>query len=162
MRKNLSGQSLIEVIFAVGAAGIILTAIASTVLTSLGATNQSKNQNLASQYAQEGMDIIRNMRDADYGAFLAKNGTYCLNEGEVDLQATFCIKPNVKEYYREVEFDNDPGCGTGTANGIPYTITKVNVIVSWSDIKCTSPADLYCHNVTLSNCFSDFNRVAAP
>jgi Tfp pilus assembly protein PilW len=153
MRIRSKGQSLLELVIALGAASIILTAIAVSVLSSLGATNQSKNQNLASQYAQEAMDTVRNLRDADYAEFSTKSGMYCLNEGETEL-LTSCPTPNVKTYYRQVEFDTSTGCGSG--------ITKVIVTVSWSDTKCTDPSDQYCHKTILSNCFSDFNRVTAP
>ena len=60
------GQSLFEVVFAVGIAGLIVTGIVSLANRTLGNSNTSRDRSLASRYAQDMTDCLRELRDEDF------------------------------------------------------------------------------------------------
>lgn len=62
--KKQRGQTLLETLLALGVCVIILSAITVIVISSLNSTQFTKRQNLASQYAQEGMEVVRKIRDS--------------------------------------------------------------------------------------------------
>ncbi|MBI3069818.1 MAG: hypothetical protein HYY87_00750, partial [Candidatus Levybacteria bacterium] len=57
--KVQKGQTLIEVLLALGTAVVVLSATVVAVLSALNNAQFSKNQSLATQYAQEGMEVMR-------------------------------------------------------------------------------------------------------
>lgn len=166
MIKNGTGQSLIEVLISLSIATAVLSAITVAVVYSLRNTNFSKNQNLATQYASEGMEVIRQIRDTkssldDY------NGGYCLpqdattvdlisippcgqNVGPKDIGST-----NNYIYSREVIIARPPvaECGSGA------TTYKVTVKVSWWDNACGDTSN-FCHKTHLISCLSDSSNTS--
>lgn len=157
--RNLqAGQSLIEALLALAFAVVIITAVVIAVITSLNNTTFTKNQNLASQYAQEGIDIARNMRDSSYAEFkaLPNNKSYCAGaDGKLSTDS-FCT---VDGFERRVFLDHTgldekgiPRCQAGSS--------FVASIVSWIDSKCTGSTA--CHSVQLDSCFADPNRAFGP
>lgn len=147
MGKNTSeekGQTLIEILVAMSAAIVILTAISVTISSSLNNANYSKNQTLATKYAQEGMEIVRQIRDSNYVVFANYNGTYCLAKGQYAFGGS-CSSPNVDNFIRIVQIQ--PAvvpCGANTA--------LVSVVVSWTDGKCRR--GVYCNKVQQDSCLS--------
>lgn len=151
------GQTLIEALIAMGAAAMIIFAIAVVVITSVSNSDFSKNQNLATHYAQQGIDILRNQSESDWTSFLTNAGTFCLAEGVTDLgpPVTNCNTPNIDNFFvREVTITQASASCSNNA--------KVAVDVSWSDGKCTSASNLYCHSVLLDTCLANINSVSAP
>lgn len=156
--KAQDGQTLIEVLLALGTAVVVLSATVVAVLSALNNAQFSKNQNIATQYAQQGMEVMRNMRNSDWTLFSSyATGQYCLNQNSTDLSGRNrtiqgCAGgsspngQNVDIYARRVDIaKNVSECGgLGT--------TKVTVSVSWSSNKCTDPGNLYCHKVELVSC----------
>src|SRR5260221_11589392 len=78
--KNQHGQTLIEVLLSMAVATIIITAITFAVINSLKNSQFSKNQTLATQYTQQGLEIIRSMRYSNYAAYIGTSGIYCLDD----------------------------------------------------------------------------------
>ncbi len=151
----MKGQTIIEVLVALGAAVVVVTAIAIVVISAINNTQYSKNQNLATQYAQQGMEILRQIRDSTYATFNTYNGTYCLDKDQTVLGGTVvdCTTPNVDSYIRKVVIEkSSPGCGN--------VITKVTVQVSWTDEKCTSGS--YCHAIETTTCMGPADVVPTP
>lgn len=151
------GQTLIEVIVALGAAVIVITAITVVVINALSNVQFSKNQNSATQYAQEGLEIVRRLRDTNYPALVALDGVHCVGEEQnwVSGIAT-CETRNIEStYVRQIEIDSSAPieCSDGT---------QVTSIVKWADGKCTDRSNLYCHEVRLVSCLSDFLTVPTP
>lgn len=164
----MKGQTLIEVLLALGTAVVVLSATVVAVLAALNNAQFSKNQNIATQYAQQGMEVMRNMRNSNWSEFntLCAAGaicSYCLGEGDTFLDSddgrsgsvpNGCSRtglpspnPNIRDIYvRQVDIGEDVSikCGTGT--------TKVTVSVSWASNKCTETSNLYCHKVELVSC----------
>ena len=153
---NPKGQTLIEALIALGAAVVIISAIAVVVITSVSNSDFSKYQNLATQYAQQGIDIMRSQSESDWTSFTVKAGTFCLSKGTANLGApvTNCNTPNVDNFFvREVIITQASASCQGSA--------KVAVDVSWSSGKC-SASNLYCHSVLLDTCLANINSVSAP
>ena len=158
-KRSEGGQTLIEVLLALSASVLILSAIVVIVITSLSGTQFTKNQNLANQYAQEGIEIIRRIRDSGgWTGFSAIDGRYCLSGGTTSLppSSPSCTTPNIgTDFIRQIDIgaahsDCPPG-GAGP-NG-----SKVASIVSWSDGKCPASNE-YCHKVELISCFYNVNQ----
>ena len=148
------GQSLIEALVALGAAVLVVSAITISVITALNNVQYTKNQNLAAQYAQQAMEIMRQTSSSNWTLFSSyPTGTYCLDEGTSLLRAadpatSFCGQ-NYGIFVREVDIKPN---ATKCVGGI-LTI----VIVSWSDSKCTDTSNTYCHSVELDSCFDNVN-----
>ncbi|MBI4096647.1 MAG: hypothetical protein HY425_02920 [Candidatus Levybacteria bacterium] len=164
-QKSLqSGQTLLEILLAFSVSVLVLSAIVIGVTGSLNNANYTKNQNLANSYAQEGMAVVRQIRDSSWENFFnmtdAKN--YCLPSSNI-LAANFspdCIttgdgKVGIFERSVVIYHDSDD-CPNKKMPG-----TQVTVKVAWSDSKC-STENLYCHNVKLISCFSNIDEREEP
>lgn len=155
--KKQKGQTLVEALVALGIAVTIVSAIVVVVLSSLSNSQFSKEQNLANHYAQEGMEVVRRIRNQSWDNFLSLNSTYyCLSSGSITLSQKDLngCGQNIGVFVREVEIQHDaPSCNEAS---------EVNVIVSWSDGKCTDANDTFCHKVSLVSCFANNNSISAP
>lgn len=154
---NQKGQSLVEALVALAAAAVIVSAIAVAVITSVNNSDFSRNQNLATQYAQEGIEVLRNLSQTDWVNFSTFAGTYCLAQDSTTLttpSGSGCTQ-NVSSYYiRQVTIT--PVSGNCSGN------TKILVSVSWSDGKCTSSSNPFCHKVVLDSCLANINSTTLP
>ena len=72
------GQSLLEVMVALAAASMIIAAVVGAVVSALNNENMGQVKIKPLQYAQEGLDIMRNSSQADWNVFMLQIGTYCL------------------------------------------------------------------------------------
>lgn len=77
--SNYKGQSLFEVIFAIGITALVLVGALSLSTTSVRNSNFSKNNSLATKYAQEGMEWIREQRDSSWSNLTSHPGTSCIS-----------------------------------------------------------------------------------
>jgi type II secretory pathway pseudopilin PulG len=112
--KLYSGQSLFEVVVAVGIIAVLIAAIAGLATSSIRNTTFSKNNSLATRYTQEASEWLRSQRDTDWVAFHASaqaSAIYCLttlslaNPGVCDLNDTLdAIAQTI--IFREVSFSN--------------------------------------------------------
>ena len=151
---NQKGQSLIEAISALAIIAIIITAIAVAVTTSLSNAKFNQDETLATKFAQQGSELIRQIRDANYAGFKTINGNYCLAKDQTTLGSSQsnCTSANVDNYVRSVQVEQIPGCATNVA--------KVTVNVAFKDAKCAIGA--FCHVITNTSCLSTVNPVQAP
>ena len=153
-KKNEKGQSLIEALVALGAAVLVVSAISVTVISALNNVQYTRDQNIAGQYAQESIEVMRQMSLSNWTQFSSYNQVrYCMAAGPAPLTTVDPITNscglNDSGFQREVDIEqNSAQCQGG---GL------VTAIVSWGDSKCTDPNNTYCHNVTLSSCFSNIN-----
>lgn len=134
MGVKSSGQSLLEVLVALSVLLIVLSAITAIVLSSLTEAEYSKNVNLATQYAQEGMEFARGR-----GNF-QPNDQFCLGANSTFVSG-LCGAANLGIFKREVTVDTS-GCGA--------RLRKVTVTVSWSDGRCGNTP--FCHKVPITSC----------
>lgn len=152
------GQTLIEVLVALGAAVAVLFGITIAVISSLNNARFTQNQNLANKYAAAGMEIVRQLRDSSSsGLSKYSNIYYCLGQdGKLAPKDITCQQNVGVVFVREVKLEqNSSSCGGET--GVLSTI-----LVSWSDSVCTSGSNIYCHQVKLISCFSNPATISVP
>jgi len=146
------GQTLIETLAAVAILSIVVSAIGIVMTTSLNNATFDQDQTLATKYAQQGSEIVQQIRDDSYATFQSYGGTYCLAKGQTALGATAtCTTPNFDNFIRSVEIQQN-GCGNNVA--------QVTVTVSFIDGKCA--AGVYCHKQTVESCLSTVNPIQMP
>lgn len=183
--RSHAGQTLIEVLVGLSAAVVVISAITVTVISSLNNTEYGRDQNLATHYSQEGIEIIRNMRDQNIASIAQSSipdGNYCLANGcsalvddtsKSNSPASYCgpriglrCGQNIDNFVREITIEhNSSTCnGNGPTNApTPTTpLVKVTVITYWGDTKCTDSNNQFCHSVLLTSCLSDFTVVPTP
>lgn len=76
------GQSLLELVVGVSMIAAVITALAITTTYSLRNTQFSKNQSLATKFAQENMEKVRTIKSANYG-ICVQNVTPCKTWEEI-------------------------------------------------------------------------------
>lgn len=158
IKKRDCGQMLIEILVAMGTAVVIISAITVTVISALNNAQFSKNQNLATQYAQQGMEVVRKIRDSDWSLFSSySTGDYCLDKGSTVLRQMVLVDcgQNVDTFVRQIDIEK-------SSSDCSNSQTKITVSVSWSDSKCTTGDNLYCHSIQLVSCLSDVKVVPSP
>lgn len=163
-QKGNSGQTLIEIILALSVAVAIITGITFAITSSLKNATFTKNQNLASFYAQQGIEVVRAIRDRSWTSFTSIPGgpNFCLPENSTELVSRSgpdCDgEGNVGIFIREIKLNNNSAdCTAGEGN------TKATVFVKWSDNICPSVSPFnYCHQVELVSCFVNINVVPTP
>ena len=152
--KDQKGQTLVEVLIAMATAVAVLSAIAITVVSSLSNVEFTKNQNQATQFSREGLEVVRRLAKSNWTTFETYNAAdYCLAKGATTLTTmgpNGCGQ-NVDTFVRKIEIEqNSPSCQLNA---------RIASIVSWSDSKCGS-ANVFCHEVTLDSCIADINSVS--
>jgi Tfp pilus assembly protein PilV len=150
----MKGQTLIEVLIALATAVIVVSGITVLAISSLSNVQFTKEQDQATKYAQEGMEVTRGIRNNDYIGFRAYSGYYCLAKGQVTFGSAVatCAAKNIDNtYIRSVQIQQN-ACGVNLAN--------VTVSVAWTDTKC--PSGAFCHNSKLTSCFSTVSPIVAP
>lgn len=167
LRRQLqTGQTLLEILLAFSVSVLVLSAIVIGVTGSLNNANFTKNQNLANSYAQEGMAVVRQIRDSSWEDFFNRSDdkNYCLPSSNI-LDSNFstdCITAGdgkVGIFVRSIVLDHDSVHCLNKKDSIQGI--EVIAKVSWSDSKC--PAEnLYCHKVELISCFSNIDQREGP
>lgn len=152
-RTVLSGQTLIEVVVALGIAIIIISAVVAVVLSALRGAEMSRAQNNAAHLAQQGIEVVRQLRNTDYAGFQTKEGVYCLDKNSTTLRSDCSLTtPNVDTYVRSVSILQTSTCASGTAS--------VSATVAWTDGNCANST--YCHTVNLITCLENIQPIVAP
>jgi len=169
--KRQGGQTLMEVLLAFGVLMLTVSAVMLGVVASLSNAQYTKNQSLANLYAQEGMAVVRQIRDSSWNNFCSYgNVNYCLpqNNRIVDYDYNNCGNAGNKildTFVRKVELihnssdccpDNTTTCSSGTCLS-SVRGSKAVVTVSWTDNKCLVGTP-YCHKVELISCFSSVDQ----
>ena len=138
------GQSLFEVVIAVGVIGIIIAGVVSLAASSIRNSTFTRNNSLATRYAQEAIEWMRGERDADWVIFRSyaevAGNMYCLDT----LSWADARSCNSGEYIsgtiltRKVIFSS-----------ITPTAVSADVSVLWTDSQGT-------HQVATSTIFTDW------
>jgi hypothetical protein len=165
-KRGEAGQTLLEILFAFSAVILIMGAVIAAVIVSLSNAQYAKNQNLATSFTQEGLAVVRNIRDSNWANFSALlETTYCLGQNSMVLEEL--ISPTCSDqlgpsrrlgkggiFSREVIFDHESEdcCSDNTVPCAGIRGSKATVKVSWTDNKCSGTP--YCHKVEVISCFS--------
>lgn len=147
------GETLLEALVALGLVAIVITAIANVVTVSLNNAQYNENQSLATKYAQQGLETVRQIRNASYASFRTYNGLYCFGKGQTSLGVpqSSCTTANADTFVRSVVIENTPGCAAN--------VSRVTVNVAFTDGKCTDGS--YCHVQSHSSCLTTVNPNAS-
>jgi len=70
------GQSLVEAVVAIGISLVVITGLVVLAVGAVRTATLSRNRSLAVQYAQEGMEALRSVRDRDYTELPSSGGPY--------------------------------------------------------------------------------------
>ena len=136
MRQN-NGQSMFEVVVAVGMSAIVLIAVASLAAGSVRNSSYTSNNSQATKYAQEQIEWLRGQRDADWSAFIGNidsggcNGALSWG-GSCTISSTFTRSVSFTCYFRNLSTDiiNPVLCSSGYQN---INVVDATVVVSWTD-----------------------------
>lgn len=135
-----AGQTLLEVLGALGAATIVLIAVTAITGTSLSNAQFSKNQNQATFYAQQGIEIIRNLRDSEeWSVFSARSGgTYCIDENGALVEGSACAENIRGIFSRKASFTTTPSGGVQVDLTVSFVDSKgvhtsrlITVLTNW-------------------------------
>lgn len=162
--KNIisqKGQTLLEVMLALSIAILIVSAIVVSIINALNNEQFGVSQNQATQLAQEGVDLFRNLSQSDWVAF--KNYGYpdtttarvwCLPQANPTPTplGSGCV-PNAgnnNRFVREIKVEMN-SCITPTP-GITDISGRVTSTVKWADTKCTDSQNPFCHKTEVVSC----------
>jgi hypothetical protein len=186
---NQKGQGLVEALIALGAAVVIISAITVAVITAVHNSDFAKYQNLATNYAQQGLEMVKQQSLLDWNDTATYSGTLCLSQGATTLppfpstKNPSCGDINVGNMFiRQVDIQNKiapgPKCDGSNPSSCCDNFTSpccvVGPIVSCADnpelcssqvsvtVKWTDgkcSANSFCHNVKLDSCLQDIYRI---
>ncbi len=164
-KNRQSGQTLLEAVVALATAVVIISAMTVIVLSSLNNAQFSKNQNQATLYAQQGIEFLKNLSQSNWSTFFTYNLTnYCMpSDNSLPQRVGGSCGQNLGIFSREVVI-NQYAAGNTNADCLPISVAraKVTASVAWSDNKCTSATDVYCHKVKLISCVYNSPTVPGP
>ena len=142
------GQSLVEAVVGLAIAIILISMFAIITNTSLTSSQKGKDQNLATQFAQEGIELARKDRKIPLAA--GTTATYCVRESAEGLQDPpegTCTTANISGIYlRSVTLSAIDPAGSCGANTY-----QVSSKVAWTDGKCTVK---FCRDVEITTCLA--------
>ncbi|MDP1722704.1 MAG: hypothetical protein Q8L37_05840 [Candidatus Gottesmanbacteria bacterium] len=123
-----SGQTLAEVVVAIGVVVLLVTGLIFGTSVTLKASQYGKARSQAVQYAQEAIEVTRNLRDSGWTTFFTYGGvsplSWCLNKAGVWTAMSGSCSTNIDTVYTR----------TVTLTWIEIDKKmKVDVVVSWID-----------------------------
>ena len=142
-QQTVNGQTLYEVIIAIGIVAIILVGAIS--LSTVGIRNSSfaRNNSVATKYAQGGIEWLREQRDRDWDEFRGNTGR--TNLGDLSWGSGSCTIPGTT-FCRTMSFScgfYNPGPPPSTTprpcNNINVNTVDVTITVTWSDAQGDHP-----------------------
>ena len=145
-RASESGQTLLELVIALGVVAVVITALVSAVTASLRYGQSTRFRSRAVKFAQEGVELTRKIRDeqpwSTFFAYTAGDGRWCLDSSGVwtddDGNGT-CPIASGDNFWRSVHFLWDPIASSMIVTarvswgdrGIPSTVELVTYFTQW-------------------------------
>lgn len=117
------GQTLVEVVVALGVAILVITALVAATTTAVRNAQFAKNQSLATKYAQEGMEKARTLRDQNPTSFWNKSGSESEAIGIFTRVTTYNELENDKKMEVKVTVSWTEGSRTHKSEQVSY-LTK--------------------------------------
>jgi len=161
MKKN-TGQSLIEILLALATIVVIITAIAFSIISSLKNNEYSRDQNLATTYAQQGLELIRTQRNNDYATFKSLSGTYCLASTCTTLSSQVgnaCGPAGALGCGQNIGIFERLAVVEPSSSSCKGVATKVELSALWTDSQCNTSVNVFCHHVDLVSCLTNIDPI---
>lgn len=128
--RTKAGQSLVEAVVSIGIALAIITGLVVLAVGAVRTATLSRNRSLAVQYAQEGIEALRSIRDRDFSELPTSGGPYQL-------------------VWTGSEWSTAAGTETVGIYGRSFTASepasgklRFDLVVSWTDSAGTHSVDL--------------------
>jgi type II secretory pathway pseudopilin PulG len=102
-----SGQTIVEAIVVIGIVVILSTGLIAGTTASLHSVRSSRIRSEAAKYAQEGLELMRTLRDENWTNFQNHNGNYCLGSDNILVSSALCesnITTPESTYTRSIQF----------------------------------------------------------
>ncbi|OGD86187.1 hypothetical protein A2Z23_03160 [Candidatus Curtissbacteria bacterium RBG_16_39_7] len=131
--KNNSGQSLLEVLTALGVAAVIIVALTTLAVTSLRNAQHARSQTTATKLASEGIEQVRTVRDRQgwtafylyvFGKCYTVDTTNWILQNAEDPPCDGMEVSGYSGYVRKIFLENESTGGEGR---------KITVTVTWTD-----------------------------
>lgn len=90
-----AGQTLVEAVVVVGVVAILVTGLIAGTTASLRSAQSGRTRTQAVAYAQEGMEIVRGVRDTNWSTFQSLSGSYCLGSDHALTTSAGTCSPNL-------------------------------------------------------------------
>lgn len=146
------GQSLFELVIAIGISALIIVVLVSLVSNSLENASFAKNQTLSVRYAQEASEWLRGQRDSDINIFIESITSYpygvarCFNTLSWSAVGPCGTEDKINGLFvRQISFTKVE------RPGLTKNIFEADVTVSWTDSKGL-------HQITNATDFSDWRQ----
>ena len=131
------GQTLLELVVAIGVVAVVLTALVAAVTASLRYSQATRLRSRGVKYAQEGLELSRKLRDIStwdvFQAYGDGSGSWCLDAlgvWTVDASSGSCPFSAGDDFWRRVTYVwNDPRM-------------EVTVTVTWGERTVSSTVEL--------------------
>lgn len=184
INKKEIGSTLIEAILAIAIVTIVLSAVVVAVVSSVNNSQSSTDRSFALDYAEEGLDYLRDLKGEDFAGFTTtynlktplSSNYYCLSDDDgavpdSDLSVCATSGPgtgNVAEgkYLRKVFIHYNPPPAASPGGRDPLNNIKcagsgifASSIVYWTDSKCKDGT--YCRSVELNTCFYNTSALSS-
>ncbi len=141
--KNKSGFSIIDAVIALYIISMGLLGVLSLVAQNIQAKTININMLVASQLAQEGLELVRNIRDTNWIENAAWDDEILVGDFAIDYLGSYIGVAGIDDSNANLELNNDYYCHNCGA-GSPF-----NRIVSVSQINISGGPDYYldveCH-----------------
>lgn len=157
MKKNISGQSLFEIILSLAISILIITSLVTLAANAVRNSTYSKNKTQATRFSQEATEWLRGERDADWDTLYAKAGVnppqlYCLKtlvwaDASIGTGCTSSQVIPTTVFKRELSFERR----TVIVGGLTKNIIDASVKVYWQDAQGI-------HEVRSATSFSDWRE----
>lgn len=96
MKGNTSaGQTLVEAVVVVGVVVLLVTGLIAGTTASLRSAQSGRTRTQAVSLAQEGIEVMRGMRDENWSTFQGYSGQYCLGNDHVLTPSGGACTPNI-------------------------------------------------------------------
>jgi type II secretory pathway pseudopilin PulG len=162
MENKEKGQSLFEVLFAIAISALVVAGVASLASVSVRNSSYSRNNSIATRFAQEATEWLRSERDADWTTFLTNvraSATYCLDSlswTNTGICTSAEAVSGTTIFFREVTFtclkENlapPPPFTSAVCADPDINNVEAKVEVSWTDAQGI-------HSVTTNTRFTDW------
>lgn len=164
IKNYSSGQSLFELVVAIGISALVIVVLVSLTSNALQNAAFSKNESLAGTYAQEATEWLRGQRDANTTDFVTDitplfgAGPACFNVLQLGVGIPAPVKCSTGDtiidtngdktlFTRQITFTEY----TPVVGGVTKNIVEADVTVSWTDSKGL-------HEVTNATYFADWRQ----